>query len=137
MQYTLYDVSNPSVPKKVGQLTYGGGQAGAAFDPHAFLYWQPRNLVISPANVYNIDGLQQFSGLLLMQADGTNLKEIGRLADTEYKGSFNGFQVTRSIVIGNNVYLLSNDNLQVDSLDTHAQVATVSLPYPRRLTVWT
>jgi uncharacterized secreted protein with C-terminal beta-propeller domain len=128
LQFSLYDVSNPSSPKQVGVLTYGAGQAGAESDPHAFLYWQPRNLVIAPADVSDVDGLNEFSGLLMMQADGDTLKEVGRLADTEADTQTGDVNVTRSIVIGNDVYMLSDDNLQVDSLDTQAQLSTVALP---------
>jgi uncharacterized secreted protein with C-terminal beta-propeller domain len=84
VQFSLFDISDPALPRRIDTQTYGGGTAAAEFDPKAFLYWQPRNLIIAPTNLYGDDrGRAAFSGLVLLRADPDGLTELGRLATTE------------------------------------------------------
>jgi uncharacterized secreted protein with C-terminal beta-propeller domain len=118
VQFSLFDISDPALPRRIDTQTYGGGTAGAEFDPKAFLYWQPRNLIIAPTNLYGDDrGQGAFSGLVLLQADADGLKELGRLTTTKTDGTVN-----RSLVIGDTVYMLSDHALQANSLDTHREI---------------
>jgi uncharacterized secreted protein with C-terminal beta-propeller domain len=115
VQFSLFDISAPASPRRIDTQTYGGGAAAAEFDPKAFLYWQPRDLVIAPTNLQgDYRGRGAFSGLVLLRANADGLSELGRLAITEAYGS-----VTRSLVIGDTVYLLSDHALQANSLSTH------------------
>ena len=118
VQFSLFDISDPAIPRRIDKQTYGGGAAAAEFDPKAFLYWQPRNLIIAPTNLYGDQkGKGAFSGVVLLRATENGLTELGRLATTEADGSVN-----RSLVIGDTVYLLSDQALQANSLDTHRQI---------------
>jgi uncharacterized secreted protein with C-terminal beta-propeller domain len=115
VQFSLFDISDPASPRRIDTQTYGGGAAAAEFDPKAFLYWQPRDLIIAPTNLQgDYRGRGAFSGLVLLRANADGLSELGRLATTEAYGS-----VTRSLVIGDTVYLLSEHALQANSLSTH------------------
>jgi uncharacterized secreted protein with C-terminal beta-propeller domain len=115
VQFSLFDISDPASPRRIDTQTYGGGAAAAEFDPKAFLYWQPRNLILAPTNLHgDYKGKRAFSGLLLLQANEDGLKELGRLATTEAYGT-----AARSLVIGDNVYILTDHALQANSLDTH------------------
>jgi hypothetical protein len=51
---------------------------------------------------------------MLLRATTNGLTELGRLAIADADGS-----VTRSLVIDDTVYLLSDQALQANSLDTH------------------
>ncbi len=118
VQFSLFDISDPASPRRIDTQTYGGGAAAAEFDPKAFLYWQPRNLIIAPTNLHGDQrGRGAFSGLVLLRANADGLEELGRLATTGADGS-----VTRSLVIGDTVYLLSDHALQANSLDTHREI---------------
>ncbi len=87
------------------------------------MYWQPRDLIIAPTNLHgDYRGRGAFSGLVLLRADSNGLKEIGRLATTEAYGSVN-----RSVVIGGTVYMLSDQALQANSLDTHRETGKLIL----------
>ena len=115
VQFSLFDISDPASPRRIDTQTYGGGAAAAEFDPKAFLYWQPRNLIIAPTNLHgDFRGKGAFSGLLLLQANADGLKELGRLATSAAYGT-----AARSLVIGDNVYILTDQALQANSLDTH------------------
>jgi uncharacterized secreted protein with C-terminal beta-propeller domain len=118
VQFSLFDISDPASPRRIDTQTYGGGTAAAEFDPKAFLYWQPRSLIIAPTSLHgDYRGKGAFNGLVLLRADAEGLKELGRLATTEPSGT-----VIRSLVIGDTVYLLSEHALQANSLDTHREI---------------
>jgi uncharacterized secreted protein with C-terminal beta-propeller domain len=118
VQFSLFDVSDPASPRRIDTQTFGGGTAAAEFDPKAFLYWQPRNLIIAPTNLHgDYKGRGAFSGLVLLRANANGLTEVGRLATTEAYGAVN-----RSLVIGDTVYMLSDHTLQANSLDTHREI---------------
>lgn len=118
VQFSLFDISDPASPRRIDAQTYGGGAAAAEFDPRAFLYWQPRNLIIAPTNLHGDHrGQGAFSGLVLLRANADGLKELGRLATIQAYGTVN-----RSVVIGDTVYMLSDHALQANSLDTHREI---------------
>ena len=118
VQFSLFDIRDPASPRRIDTQTYGGGTAAAEFDPKAFLYWQPRNLIIAPTNLHgNYQGQGAFNGLVLLQANADGLTELGRLATTNAHGTAN-----RSLVIGDTVYTLSDQALQANSLNTHQKI---------------
>jgi len=123
VQFSLFDISDPAFPRRIDTQTYGGGTAAAEFDPKAFLYWQPRDLIVAPTNLHGDDqGRKAFSGVVLLRATEDGLKELGRLAITEADGNVN-----RSLIIDDAVYLLSDGSLQAHSLDTHRQIDKLNL----------
>jgi hypothetical protein len=67
-------------------------------------------------------GRGAFSGLVLLQANAGGLSEVGRLASPQAYGPVN-----RSLVIGDTVYLLSDNALQANSLDTRREIDTLIL----------
>lgn len=117
VQFSLFDVSDPAAPRRIDTQTYGDGAAGAEFDPKAFLYWQPRNLILAPTYLYGDErGDGAFTGVVLLRATKTGLTELGRLASPDDFGGVN-----RSLVVDDTVYLLSDHALQAHSLATHRQ----------------
>jgi uncharacterized secreted protein with C-terminal beta-propeller domain len=123
VQFSLFDISDPTSPRRIDTQTYGGGTAAAEFDPKAFLYWQQRNLIIAPTTLHgDYQGRGAFSGLMLLQANAGGLSELGRLASPQAYGPVN-----RSLVIGDTVYLLSEHALQANSLDTYREIDTLIL----------
>jgi uncharacterized secreted protein with C-terminal beta-propeller domain len=118
VQFSLFDISDPAAPRRIDTQTYGGGAAAAEFDPKAFLYWEPRNLIIAPTNLQgDYHGKGAFSGLVLLRTNVDGLKELGRLATTKAYSTVN-----RSFVIGDTVYMLSDHALQANSLDTRREI---------------
>ena len=74
VQFSVFDVSDPTSPRRIGTQTYGAGAAGAEFDPKAFLYWQPRDLIVAPTTLYGDD-----QGRGVLQRRGAAAREQGRL----------------------------------------------------------
>jgi hypothetical protein len=62
-------------------------------------------------------GRGAFSGLALLRANTDGLSEVGRLVT---KGAYGS--VSRSLVIGDTVYILTDHALQANSLDTHREI---------------
>ena len=123
VQFSLFDISGPSKPRRIDTQTYGGGTAAAEFDPKAFLHWQPRNLIIAPTYLHgDHQGKGAFSGVILLRATEKGLTELGRLATADAHGNVN-----RSLVIGDTVYLLSDQALQANSLETHRPIDKLNL----------
>jgi uncharacterized secreted protein with C-terminal beta-propeller domain len=122
VQFSLFDISDPASPRRIDTQTYGGGTAAAEFDPKAFLYWQPRNLILAPTNLHGDHrGKGAFSGLVLLRANADGLSELGRLATTEPYAT-----AARSLVIGDTVYILTDHTLQANSLRTRRVIATLT-----------
>ncbi len=123
VQFSLFDISDPAAPRRIATQTYGSGTASAEWDPKAFLYWQPRKLIVAPVM---LDGDQRgrgtFTGVMLLRTDGSGLKELGRIDIRESDG-----MASRSLVIGDQVYLLSDQALQSHSLDNHRQIDRLRL----------
>ncbi|HEY5786180.1 MAG TPA: beta-propeller domain-containing protein, partial [Microlunatus sp.] len=114
VQFSLFDISNPVSPRRIDTHTYGAGAATAEFDPKAFLYWQPRDLIIAPAEIYGDDeGRGAFNGVVLLRANEDGLAELGKVRVAADDGVAN-----RSFVIGDDVFVLSDQALQSTSLDT-------------------
>jgi hypothetical protein len=47
-QVSLFDVSDPSSPRRLAQFHVLYGHSAAEFDPHAFLYWPATGLLVIP-----------------------------------------------------------------------------------------
>ena len=123
VQFSLFDISDPSSPRRIDTQTYAAGAAAAEFDPKAFLYWQPRDLIIAPTNLYGDNrGRGAFNGVVLLRATEDGLKELGRLPLPSSDGMAN-----RSLVIGDAVYVLSDHALQTASLDTLRPIDKLNL----------
>ncbi len=121
IQFSLFDVGDPTSPKRIDTQGYSWGSAAAEFDPKAFLFWEPRRLVLAPITSYTSDKLG-FSGLVALRADSRGLREVARIAPPE-----SGGQAVRSLVIGDDVYVLSDLGLQSNRLDGYRLVDRLTL----------
>ena len=123
VQFSLFDISDPASPRRIDTQTYGAGYAAAEFDAKAFVYWQPRDLIIAPMSLHgNHRGEGAFNGLVLLQAGADKLQQLGRLGSSDADSP-----VSRSLVIGDAVYMLSDHSLQANDLETLRTIDTLAL----------
>ena len=107
----------------MGQLQYAGGHSEVEGDPHAFLYWPAKNLVVLPmtGQPNASDGLPS-SGALVLKVTASAMTEVGMVRHEE-----NGYgdAPRRALVIGDELWTVSATGMLVSNLDSLAEVAWV------------
>lgn len=125
-QVSVFDVSEPSDPRRVDQITLSeGSNSQVEYDHHAFLYWEPTGLAMVPVQQWwwDDDSESAFFGAVGFEVDADGeLKEIQRFAhpggereDLDWRA-----QIMRSVVIGDYLYTISAKGMmksEVDGLD--------------------
>jgi uncharacterized secreted protein with C-terminal beta-propeller domain len=146
-QLEVFAVNDPSAPRLLGKVTLGqGSSTQVTYDHHAFLFWPPTGLAVLPVQIYpayagapvtgspgtapaggssSTDG---FTGAIGFHIDGSGIHEVGRVSHPQS----NGYTppITRSVVIGNQLYTLSDSGILASSLDTLSPETFVQFPAP-------
>lgn len=120
LQVSLFDTSADGATR-VGQYHLPNGYSEVENDPHAFLYWPDKNLVILPVMVGS-DG----SGMLVLKVSGDRLDQVGvvRHSDPRFGGA--APPPRRAMVIGEELWTVGDYDIVVSDLATLAQRATVT-----------
>ena len=116
-QVSLFDVSDPTDPKRLAHATLRGAHSEAEHDHHAFLWWAPRNLAVIPVIDHRM-GTSTAVGFTV--ADG-QVAEAGRVPQRDRQ------PIRRSVVVGDRLLTLSDAGLQTNDLATLTEQAW--LPY--------
>jgi hypothetical protein len=128
-QLSLFDVSDPASPRRVGQVQIADASSEAEWDHHAFLYWEPAGLVVVPMNVYRWDETSQtdesFYGAQAVRVAGSSLELLDRLSQEQGSPADYGYGIRRSVVIGDLLYTVSETGVEAVDLNTLADVAWV------------
>lgn len=128
-QVSLFDVSDPTDPQKLDGHVTENAWSDVESNPHAFLYWPETRQLVLPifsagASVDEAAGAETHAALVIGVGDDS-LRAQGVIAhapatepeqpreDDEYYWSY----ILRSMVIGDSLYTLWNDGLQVNDLD--------------------
>lgn len=132
LQVSLFDVSDPSAPKRLHQKTLGnrGSSSQAQFDHHAFLYWPPTGLLVIPLTSYSETGGSGFTGAIALEVDETKgfseaieITHAGKVPPPSTSSSERisypvnmGPQIMRSLVIRQGLITYSTAGLQTNEL---------------------
>lgn len=128
-QVSVFDVSDPSDPKRIDQITLNKGSSSQIeYDHHAFLYWAPSGLAMVPVQQWWWDDNSEsafFGAIGLTVDDDGHLREVRRLA---HPGGDDGnwdyrAMILRSIVVGDHVYTVSAKGIMKSDLDSLKEVA--------------
>ncbi|MEW1839355.1 beta-propeller domain-containing protein [Nonomuraea angiospora] len=118
-QVSLFDVSDPAGPRRLSQLFQKDSGSTAEWDPHAFLYWPKTGLAVIP--LYQ----QTESGGLVLKIDDSGVTKLGMI---KHPGKDEGQTgIERALVIGDSIWTLSYDGIQVNDAATLAQQAWIPL----------
>ena len=128
-QVSVFDVSDPSDPTRIDQITLNKGSSSQIeYDHHAFLYWAPSSLAMVPVQQWWWDDNSEsafFGAIGLTVDDDGHLREVRRLA---HPGGDDGnwdyrAMILRSIVVGDHVYTVSAKGIMKSDLDSLKEVA--------------
>jgi len=119
-QVSLFDVSDPAEPRRLAQQVVSRGYSEAEFDPHAILWWPATNLLVVP-----LWGAPDDASALALRVTGDGLTTAGKIPAER---SLDGYRppIRRSLVIGNELWTLSERGLTASSLSTLDRIATVN-----------
>lgn len=124
-QLSLFDMSDQRGAKRIAQLQYEGAHSEVEGDPHAFLYWPEKNLVVVPMSSTqpNTAGIVD-SGALVVKLSGRALSEVGMVRhDAGVSGM--PFVPRRVLVIGDELWTVADTGMLVSDIDSLAEVAWV------------
>ncbi len=129
-QISLFDVTDPTDPQRIDQVTFAGGSSAAEWDSRAFLWWQPEQLMLAPYQRWDWDeqtGREWFdSGALAIEVDGNELVVRGTLHSGPDVGKdpqsiapeFWNVAVLRTLIVGDQVFTVTPQGIGVHDLRT-------------------
>ncbi|MGH8793012.1 MAG: beta-propeller domain-containing protein, partial [Stackebrandtia sp.] len=109
-QVSLFDVSDASDPARLDQHHMPDSWSNAEYDPHAFLYWPDRSLLVLPVSGYEGDG-----GVLLLTVGDDTIEETGTLSHDAEAGAWTS--ISRSMIVGDTLWTMSEAGLLAADLD--------------------
>jgi hypothetical protein len=124
MQVSLFDVSSPSLPRRIGHVLLADAPGENAFDPHSFLYWPATNMVIVPIETWT--NSPDAGRALVLRVEASGLTTLGLIGHPGTSQSYQGYPgIERTMVIGNSIWTMSSDGLlasQLTSLEDQAWI---------------
>ncbi|MEJ7585515.1 MAG: beta-propeller domain-containing protein [Acidimicrobiales bacterium] len=140
---SLFDVSDPARPAERAVWSVPGGESGAEWDHHAFLYWPASKLAVLPLSTYQPTDGSQFTGAVGLDVAADAITERGRIEHPATSGPVTpcsdvpapddpaaedvcilpppfGANIERSMVIGATVWTFSSAGLLGSDLTTLA-----------------
>lgn len=133
-QVSLFDVSDPANPTVISQSSLGQwGSSEVEFDHHAFLYWGPEQLAVFPVQTWAWDEVTgedlSFTGAVAYRIDPeAGIQLVGTIEHDQAvldADSWYGNAIRRSMVIGDDLFTMSNEGLQRSALADLATSAWV------------
>lgn len=144
----LFDVSDPSAPKLLASTSLANGSSSVQYDHHALLFWAPTDLAVLPVQIYEQPsgppiaippsaptaqtaplGNSGFVGAFAFHIDNTGITEVAQIAHDPVNGYVPAIQ--RSLVIGDELFTVSQDGVMQSNLNTFAREAFVAFPQPQ------
>jgi uncharacterized secreted protein with C-terminal beta-propeller domain len=111
LQVGLFDVHNPAHPRRLTQLVKADFHSAAEFDPHAFLYWPTTGTAVLPVNAWTSGSYTQSA--LVLHISASVIATAGTITQPGAAGQVG---VSRAIVIGDQLWTLSDSGLMVSDL---------------------
>ncbi len=125
-QVSLFDTSDPGGAERIAQYRFAGGHSEVEGDPHAFLYWPDKDLVVIPVSggYTEQSGGYPESGAVVLKLSGRSMTEVGTVHhDLDRDGTGVPFTPRRALVVGDELWTVSEAGMLVNDIDTLAQVA--------------
>ncbi len=133
-QVSVFDVSDPTNPQRLSRLTFDEAYSQAEWDTHAFLWWAPKGIAVLPMQRWSWDERtgkeDNFSGAVVLSADPQRVKQLGIIehpnaAGEECLDCYWSAPITRSLIIGDTIYTVSETGILASNIDTLDDIAWV------------
>jgi hypothetical protein len=134
-QVSVFDVSDPSDPRRLSRLTFEDAYSEAEWDHHAFLWWAPEEISVLPLQRWSWDERSgkggNFSGAVVLRATSNRVKQLGEIRHPNVKGSDCEdceewtAPINRSLVIGDTLFTFSESGVLASDLDTLDDIAWI------------
>jgi hypothetical protein len=126
-QISLFDTTKPGATR-LAQYHLENSWTEAEADPHAFLYWPDKGLLVVPMNGGSVaitDGPpeQVAAGALVLKLDGNTFQQVGVLTHTSERFANMAMAPRRAMVIGDELWTVSEAGMLVSDLDSLGQLA--------------
>ncbi|MEO3874925.1 beta-propeller domain-containing protein [Nonomuraea sp. B12E4] len=120
-QVSLFDVSDPAVPRRLSRFFQKDSGSEAEWDPHAFLYWPKTGLSVIPLTQ------ESGTGALVLRIDDSGVSRLGMIRHPEQRQEGRSYQpgIQRSLVIGDSLWTVSLEGIQVNDAATLAEQAWI------------
>ncbi|MGH3864082.1 beta-propeller domain-containing protein [Actinokineospora sp.] len=119
-QVSLFDTKSVQARKVTG-FHVAGASSEVEFEPHAFLFWAAKGLVVLPLNEAGPD---HRPAAVVLRLQGDSLTEAARL--THPRGSEYGeVQIRRSLVVGDTLWTVSGSGMLATDTGALTQIAWV------------
>lgn len=103
LQASVFDVTDPTAPTRVGQVVFPGSWSSAEYDHHAFLYWPATGQAILPLG---------YAEAVVLDVGPEGVEEAGRITTPD------GQEVRRNVIVGDRLLTLTYDTLLTTDLAT-------------------
>ena len=127
-QISLFDTTDPAGARRLAQYHLANSWTEVEGDPHAFLYWPEKGLLVMPVSGGVVaDGPpdQVAGGALVLKLEGNTFRQAGVLAHVSDR--YGGPLVPRrAMVIGTELWTVSEAGMLVSDLDSLGQLAWVA-----------
>ncbi|HEV2779378.1 MAG TPA: beta-propeller domain-containing protein [Actinophytocola sp.] len=125
-QISLFDTGNLANVQRLAQHQLPGGMSEVEFDPHAFLYWPEKGLVVVPVMpTWRDKPAAPRSGALVLRLTGDAFTEVGMVSHPVDQHGYPDGSVRRALVIGADLWTVSGAGVMVNDLDRLGQLAWI------------
>ena len=124
---SLFDVSDPAHPTRLAKAEVPQTQTFVTSDHHAFTWWPARHLAVVPIQsiLYEPDKATSFA-VSYTVADG-KITEVGRTSHHAHAGPQRQEMLTRSLVVGDTLFTISDIGIAADDITNMQEKAYVAL----------
>lgn len=126
-QVSLFDTGNVAAARRVAQHHLPGSSSEVEFDPHAFLYWPDKGLLVVPVSspVAFRDNDMQTPGALVLRLSGDSFTELGVISHPVDPYRYPDGSVRRALVIGEELWTVSAAGAMATDLSRLGQLAWI------------